>query len=136
MEPARTRERHWVGLIAVGLLLDVSGSMSGKIGTLARGVSKALGEFSATDRFRVITFESCACELTRGWTPATPERINDTISQLQGLQARGSTNLYEGLELALRGLDDDRATSIVLVTDAVTNTGVVDPAAFYALMKQ
>lgn len=117
-------------------VLDVSGSMSGKIGTLARGVSKALGEFSATDRFRVITFESSARELTRGWIPATPERINATIIQLQGLQARGSTNLYEGLELALRGLDDDRATSIVLVTDAVTNTGVIDPAVFYALMKQ
>lgn len=117
-------------------VLDVSGSMSGKIGTLARGVGKALGDLSATDRVRVITFASSARELTRGWIPATPERVNATISQVQGLQTGGSTNLYEGLELALRGLDDDRATSIVLVTDAVTNTGVIDPAAFYALMKQ
>jgi len=52
------------------------------------------------------------------------------------VQARGSTNLYDGVRLGLTHLDDDRATSIVLVTDAVTNTGVVDPKAFHELLRQ
>ena len=34
--------------------------------------------------------------------------------------------MYEGLSLGPADLDDDRATSVMLVTDAVTNTGVVD----------
>jgi Ca-activated chloride channel family protein len=42
--------------------------------------------------------------------------------------------MYDGLSLALKRLDDDRATNIVLVTDAVTNTGVVDPKDFYKLL--
>jgi len=37
--------------------------------------------------------------------------------------------------MALNDLDDDRATSIVLVTDGVTNTGVIAPQKFHELMK-
>jgi Ca-activated chloride channel family protein len=117
-------------------VLDVSGSMAGKIQTLAHGVSKALGELDAQDRFRIVTFNDNDRELTRGWTPATPENVARFIREVEALQANGSTNLYAGLSRALKDLDADRATSVVLVTDAVTNTGVVDPARFHELMKQ
>jgi Ca-activated chloride channel family protein len=115
-------------------VLDVSGSMSGKIQTLARGVSKAIGELRPEDRFRIVTFNNRAHELSRGWQAATPENVQDAIREVESLRAEGSTNLYEGLSLGLERLDDDRTTSVVLVTDAVTNTGVVDPRDFHALM--
>ena len=38
--------------------------------------------------------------------------------------------------MAMDDLDADRATSIVLVTDGVTNTGIVDTAEFYKLSKK
>lgn len=118
-------------------VLDQSGSMSGgKIATLADGVSKVLGEMRPEDRFRVVTFASSASRLTGTWENATPEKVHDTIARVKGLQAGGSTNLYDGLRLALADLDADRATSIVLATDGVTNTGEVSPAAFHKLMKQ
>jgi Ca-activated chloride channel family protein len=117
-------------------VLDVSGSMAGKIQTLAHGVSKALGELDGQDRFRVVTFNNSDRELTRGWTPATPENVARFIREVEALQAGGSTNLYAGLTRGLDDLDADRATSVVLVTDAVTNTGVVDPAKFHELMQQ
>ncbi|MHC4415228.1 MAG: VIT and vWA domain-containing protein [Planctomycetota bacterium] len=118
-------------------VLDVSGSMDGgKIRTLARGVSEAIGELNPDDRYRLVTFNNSASELTRGWVAATPENVHRTISRVEALQARGSTNLFAGLKLGLKHLDDDRVTSIILVTDAVTNTGVVDPAAFHKLMKE
>jgi Ca-activated chloride channel family protein len=117
-------------------VLDVSGSMSGKLATLGAGVSRALGEMDAGDRFRIVTFSSDAEDLTRGWVPATPENVRHWARVVQGLGPRGGTNLYAGLSLGLRGLDDDRATSLVLVTDAVTNRGVLEPAKFHALMKQ
>jgi Ca-activated chloride channel family protein len=116
-------------------VLDVSGSMSAKISTLARGVVKALGEMTGKDRFRIITFSSNAAELTSGWVQATKENVGRYASRVEGLQAKGSTNLYDALRLALKSLDDDRATSIILVTDAVTNTGIVDAPAFHKLMK-
>jgi len=117
-------------------VLDVSGSMRSKIQTLAKGVTKSLGEMRPEDRIRIIAFNNTAHELTRGWIPATAENMTRIVRSIETLKAGGSTNLYAGLDLALKDLDDDRATSIVLVTDGVTNTGVVDPRNFHQLMQQ
>jgi Ca-activated chloride channel homolog len=116
-------------------VLDVSGSMQGKIATLANGVGQALGQMRPSDRFRLITFETDARQIL-GWTPATPENVTRATDLVKTLQPGGSTNIYAGLQLALKDLDADRATSLVLVTDGVTNEGIVDPAKFHALLKQ
>lgn len=117
-------------------VLDVSGSMEGKLATLAEGVVTALGELDPQDRFRVVTFDDRARELTRGWVTATPENVKRRADEVSGLRTGGSTNLYDGLTIGLTGLDDDRATSLILVTDAVTNTGEVDPRRFRELMEK
>jgi Ca-activated chloride channel family protein len=116
-------------------VLDVSGSMAGKIATLAGAVSQAVGELRPEDRFRIVTFNNYARRFTNGWLAATPENVAWTASKLSGLSANGGTNLYAGLELGLDDLDDDRATSVILVTDAVTNQGVLEPREFHKLMK-
>jgi Ca-activated chloride channel homolog len=116
-------------------VLDVSGSMQGKIATLANGVGQALGQMRSSDRFRLITFETTARQIL-GWTAATPENVTRATDLVKTLQPGGSTNIYDGLQLALKDLDADRATSLVLVTDGVTNEGIVDPAKFHALLKQ
>jgi len=117
-------------------VLDVSGSMEGKLFTLTDGIRRALGELSGEDRFRIVTFNDRARALSRDWVTATPDNVHRALEQVGGLRAGGSTNLFDGLQLALKSLDDDRATSLVLVTDAVTNTGVLEPAEFHRLMKQ
>jgi Ca-activated chloride channel family protein len=114
-------------------LLDVSGSMSGKLHTLARGVGKAIGNMQPQDRFRVVTFNEGARELI-GWTAATPENVKQAIASIESLQSSGSTNLYAGLHEALGELDADRVSSLVLVTDGVANTGVIDPKEFAKLL--
>jgi Ca-activated chloride channel family protein len=116
-------------------VLDVSGSMQGKIHTLTRGVAQALGEMRPEDRFRLVTFNDHAREIVP-WTNATPENAQRAIAVVKGLAANGSTNLYDGLTLGLKNPDADRATSVVLVTDGVTNTGIVEPRAFHQLIKQ
>jgi len=117
-------------------VLDISGSMSDKIRTLGKGVAKALGKMKKGDRFRIVTFNTSARDLTGGWRDATPEKVRQTIKIVEKLRTEGGTDLFEGLRKALRYLDDDRATSLVLVTDAVTNTGEISPASFDELMKQ
>jgi Ca-activated chloride channel homolog len=116
-------------------VLDVSGSMQGKLQTLASGVAQALGQMSPNDRFRVVTFNNSAQEVIP-WTTATPENVRTAISTIKSLQSTGGTNLYGGVSLGLKGLDADRATSVVLVTDGVANQGVIDPAAFHKLLHQ
>jgi Ca-activated chloride channel homolog len=116
-------------------VLDVSGSMQGKIGTLASGVSQAIGQMKPSDRFRIVTFSDSA-RLAQDWTAATPENVLSAATLLKNLRPQSGTNIYAGMELALKGLDADRASSVVLVTDGVTNEGVVDPKAFHALLKK
>ncbi len=117
-------------------VLDISGSMQAKMATLKRGVMQALEKLKPEDRFRFVTFESQARELNRDWLPANPDGLIKAKQLLEPLNARGSTNLYAGLDLGLKRLDDDRAVNIVLVTDAVTNTGIVDPIDFHKLLRK
>ena len=117
-------------------VLDISGSMKAKMATLKRGVMQALEKLKPEDRFRFVTFESQARELNRDWLPANPDGLIKAKQLLEPLNARGSTNLYAGLDLGLKRLDDDRAVNIVLVTDAVTNTGIVDPIDFHKLLQK
>lgn len=118
-------------------VLDVSGSMQGaKLRSQAQAVTRGLAQLGPQDRFRIVTFATRAAEITRSWTPATPASVAEASRAVEGLRADGSTNLYDGVALALRNLDNDRATSLILITDGVLNTGVVDPRRFEALLKE
>lgn len=116
-------------------VLDTSGSMQTKLQILTDGVSRVLGKMTPKDRYRIITFATNADDLTRGWKDATQPNVEETIRQINALRSSGSTNLYDGLNMAMQGLDSDRATSVILVTDGVLNTGIVDPVAFHKLVK-
>lgn len=117
-------------------VLDTSGSMGSKIRTLADGVSRAIGQMNPEDRYRIVIFSNQASDFTRGWIQATPENVERTLKRVGQMQTGGGTNIYDGLSRAMNDLDADRATSIVLVTDGVTNTGVVDPAEFHRLSQK
>ncbi len=117
-------------------VLDVSGSMKSKLHTLEKGVIKALEKLKSGDRFRFVAFSSNARELTTEWIPVNEKSLIKAREILDTLNANGSTNLYDGLSLALKRLDDDRATNVVLVTDAVTNTGIVNPQEFHKLLQK
>ena len=116
-------------------VLDVSGSMQGKLRTLANGVAQSLGQMSPNDRFRVVTFNNAAREVIP-WTTATPENVQNAVALVKALASSGGTNLYDGVALGLKDLDADRATSVVLVTDGVANQGVISPVEFHKLLKR
>ena len=117
-------------------ILDLSGSMEGKIATLTAGVEQTLGKLRPEDRVHVVTFSDRAKKLTSDWVALSPENTGRLINQVSQLKAGGSTNLYDGLRLGLRQIDADRPTNVILVTDAVTNTGSLDPADFHTLLKK
>ncbi len=118
-------------------LLDISGSMSGgKIQSLAKGVEQVLGKMSPNDRFKLITFNDKAHELTHDYVQATPDNVQRWIAQVQQIQAGGGTALFAGLKKAYQGLDDDRTSGIILVTDGVCNVGPTEHRAFLELLNQ
>ena len=117
-------------------VLDVSGSMQTKLHTLGRGVSMALKSLKPEDRFRIVTFSVRARDLSDGFKNATAENVAAAVQAIESLRVEGGTDVYTGLKEGLKILDADRASSIVLVTDGVANTGIVSPTEFHKLMKQ
>ena len=117
-------------------VLDTSGSMGGgKLAQLADGVGRVLGQMSPNDRFRIITFNNSATDLTGAHIPATPENVRMWIERVKSLQASGGTALFAGLEKAYRALDEDRTAGIILVTDGVCNVGPTEHSAFLKLCR-
>ncbi len=123
-----TEGRDWV------FVLDKSGSMSRKIATLADGVQRALGKLQAGDRFRIVLFDDRAREMTPDYVPVTPEAVRRYTDELARVAASGSTNLYAGLRLGLDGLNGDRTSAILLVTDGVANVGETKQRKFLELL--
>lgn len=118
-------------------VLDVSGSMGGnKLATLADGVNKVLGQMRPNDRFRIITFNNSARELTGGYINASPSAVRNWTEHVKTIQAGGGTNLFAGLKTAYLKLDDDRTSGVILVTDGVANVGNTEQRAFLELLKR
>ena len=118
-------------------VLDISGSMSGgKICTLAEGVSRVIGKMAPNDRFRIVTFSDRASDVTHGYITATPKHVQEWITRIKGIKADGGTALHAGLKKGLRSIDDDRTSSIVLVTDGVCNIGPTQQDQFLDLLRE
>lgn len=122
--------RDWV------FVLDFSGSMQGKYQSLIEGVKQGLHKLNNNDRFRVVLFNNGSREITQGYTNVNAENVQRIIQQLETTQPNGGTNLYAGLENGLRGLDSDRASAIILVTDGVANVGVTQKKQFLKLLEK
>lgn len=118
-------------------ILDVSGSMGGhKITTLADGVSRVLGQMRSNDRFRIITFNDRARDLTGGFVAAESGNVQNWIGQVKNIRAGGGTNLFAGLKGGYRHLDTDRTSATILVTDGVANVGETEHRAFLKLLQK
>ena len=118
-------------------VLDVSGSMQGgKINTLCKGVCKVIGKLTPNDRFRVVTFNNNAKDITGGYVTASPENVQKYLEVIGNIQSSGGTALFAGLKEAYNKIDDDRTTGIILVTDGVCNIGPTQHSAFLDLLIQ
>lgn len=124
-----TQGSDWV------FVLDISGSMSGKYATLAEGVRQGLSKLRQDDRFKVVLFNNATVDLSGGFQPASAANVSTVLQQLESYKVGGGTNLHGGLVEGLRGLDDDRATGIILVTDGVANVGETGKKAFLKLLQ-
>ncbi len=117
-------------------VLDISGSMQGKYATLADAVQKALEKMRSNDRFRIILFNNSVRELTSGYVNATPENVKHYSDKVAQVSPANGTNLYTGLVSALKHLDADRSSAIILVTDGVANVGETHQRKFIELLKK
>ncbi len=115
----------------ITFVLDQSGSMSGsdKMTYLKRGMHRAFEEFKEGDIINIVQFNHDICTPLEGFQVGRddPALYNKAIDYLE---STGSTDLHKGLtqgyalsEKFYRGRANNR---VLMITDAMTNTGVTD----------
>src|SRR5579884_1994743 len=113
----------------VTLVLDVSGSMSGRKIEQARAAGRQLlATLSPAHRFRLIDFSSDVRTFRDDFVSATPENVAAAMKYLDALEANGGTNIEGALREALRpAVTRDRLPLILFVTDGEPTVGETSP---------
>lgn len=108
------------------LVLDISGSMQGaKIDQAKRGLDYILDQLGSSDRFNVIAFSTGTNAFSR--TLRNTSARGDAHKFVAGLRAEGSTDINRVLLEALAGVDTNRPTTIIFLTDGLPTTGETNP---------
>ena len=115
----------------VTLVLDVSGSMSGRKLQQAKAAGRqALATLDAADRFRIIDFSTDVRTFRDAFVSATAVNVRDAQRYLEALEAQGSTNISGALDEALRVVTPaDRLPLVLFLTDGAPTVGETRPEA-------
>jgi Ca-activated chloride channel homolog len=115
-------------LVAV---IDTSGSMLGpKMDEAQKALRHFVNGLNPADRFGIVDFSTEARRFREGLTEANEENRRLAQAYIDGLQARGGTNIEEALRVALATFPsggDDRLKLVVLITDGEPTVGLTRP---------
>lgn len=114
------------------LVVDRSGSMAdeGRMDYLKQGLQRMTSELKDGDLLNLVLFDDSVCTPLENFVVGRDSMslLERTINQLQ---PRGSTDLNAGLthgyRLANQAYNDAFTNRVVLISDAIANTGVTDP---------
>jgi len=118
----------------LAIVIDRSGSMSGdRIAHVKQALLAFVGKLRDTDRVSLVCFNHEAQVFLE------PQRCDDRESiftVIETIQATGSTNMHAGLMLGYKQVkkhyNKTHTNRVILLTDGIANTGVVDPEAIVA----
>lgn len=116
----------------LALVIDRSGSMSGRIEHARAAAVGIVNRLDAQDRVSLIQYDDSANTVVPSiaMDSAGKERLRKAIA---AIALGGGTNLHRGLELGRdevkRELQQAQVSRVILLSDGQANVGVVDPSA-------
>jgi Ca-activated chloride channel family protein len=122
----------------VTLVLDVSGSMSGRKLEQAKAAGRQVLEtLRPQDRFRIIDFSTDVRTFRDDFVSATDANVAAARRYIDALEAEGSTNISGALTEALRTpVSRERLPLVLFMTDGEPTVGERNPAAIAARAAQ
>jgi Ca-activated chloride channel homolog len=115
----------------LSLVIDRSGSMSaeGRMTYLKRGLEQMTGQLKQGDMVHLVLFDHEVCTAVENFVVGR-DRPAVLMQAIRSLEPRGSTDLHMGLnagyQLADRTYQPTYGNRVVMITDAIANTGVTD----------
>jgi Ca-activated chloride channel homolog len=110
----------------VVLVLDVSGSMDGeKLAQAKAAAGYVMDNLGESDRFNIVAFSSATRLFAAEPVPAAGR--SEGRAFLRKLTAQGSTDINRALLEAVAGVDPDRPTVLIFLTDGLPTVGETDP---------
>lgn len=116
---------------ALTLVVDRSGSMAdeGRMEYLKQGLHRMTSELKPGDMINIVMFDHEVCAPLENFVVGRdPQRLLGAV--IDRMEPRGSTDVHLGLtrgyELADRGFQQTHGNRVMLVTDALANSGVTD----------
>lgn len=124
----------------ITLILDKSGSMrsQGKMEYLKEGMDTLKAQLKKDDVINVIEFDHEVCKAMEGFVVGRDPWAGYDKT-VQELEPRGSTDLHAGLvdgySLAKKFYDPGKINRVILITDAIANTGTLSPDLMASITK-
>ncbi|MEO0604748.1 MAG: VWA domain-containing protein, partial [Myxococcota bacterium] len=102
------------------VLLDTSGSMSGRPLTQLKAITTSLVDsLGPADQLEIVEFSNRVRRWQRSPVPMTPANRGKAKEFVAGLRASGGTDMHDGIRAALRPLRDEATRQVVLMTDGL-----------------
>ncbi len=128
---ARPLDRESRRNTALTFVIDRSGSMSdeGRMEYLKQGLRRSLDELKTGDMVHLVLFDDQVCTPLENFVVGRdPRRMLESV--IDNISPRGSTDVHLGLQsgyaIADRTFQPNASNRVILVTDALANTGVTD----------
>lgn len=115
--------------VNVSLVIDKSGSMQGeKLAKTKDALRAFVKKLRPNDKVSLVAFDDVAYTVLAAQKVGNGKVLKQAISSIQ---VGGSTNLHDGLLNGYREILKNYAplqtNRIIMLTDAITNTGIIDP---------
>lgn len=116
---------------AITWVVDRSGSMQdeGRMEYLKRGLRRSLQELKDGDMIHMVLFDHEVCTPVENFVVGR-DNMEDLERAIDALRPMGSTDIHRGLEeayeIADRSYLPEHTNRVILITDALANTGVTD----------
>lgn len=100
----------------VTFVVDASKSiLPRKLELTVRGISSCIEMLRPVDRFKIVAFRDSASTFSDTWTPATPGSKKLANQFLEGLQARGETDVYSAVMPVMEASPRKEAPEVIMV---------------------